>query len=120
MSVLTSYYEKDTGVLNLSCTVFPAKVRITLQDRRMRQVYSARPRDYEPTERVESAPKTDAQVVAVIRAYIDSHGYSPSMRDIAKAIGLSVSPTKRRLDLMRDKGLITFESGKPRTIKVVE
>lgn len=66
------------------------------------------------------APDTDAQVVAAITDYIDSHGYSPSMRDVAKAIGLSIGPTKKRLDLMRDRGLITFESGMARTIRVVQ
>lgn len=63
---------------------------------------------------------TDEEIIGFIKGYIENYGYSPSMRDVAKAIGLSISPTKYRLDMLRKKGVITFEDGMARTIRLVQ
>lgn len=62
---------------------------------------------------------TDEKILSFISSYIEAYGYSPSMRDIAKATGLSIAPTKYRLDRLRESGAITFEDGMARTIRVV-
>ena len=63
---------------------------------------------------------TDDEILSFIRSYIERYGYSPSMRDVSKAIGISISPTKYRLDRLRESGVITFEDGMARTIRVVK
>lgn len=63
---------------------------------------------------------TDEEILSFICSYIEKYGYSPSMRDVSKAIGLSISPTKYRLDRLRESGAITFEDGMARTIRVVK
>lgn len=63
---------------------------------------------------------TDEEILSFISSYIEEHGYSPSMRDVANAVGLSISPTKHRLDNLRKSGEVTFEDGIARTIRVVQ
>jgi DNA-binding MarR family transcriptional regulator len=52
--------------------------------------------------------------------YIDTHGYSPSIREIADAIGRKVSTTSYHLHGMCKSGLITWERHIPRTIRLTD
>lgn len=63
---------------------------------------------------------TDRQILDAIRLHIEEHGYSPTVRELAKAVGIkSPSAMKYRLERLRENGLITFGYYKPRTIRLV-
>lgn len=54
-------------------------------------------------------------------AYFKEHGESPSVRDVAKALGLkSPHPAYRLLYALYDLGYITWETGKTRSIQVLK
>lgn len=60
---------------------------------------------------------TDEQIVAAIRAYWAEHGFSPSLRDVGKMVGLkSAAAVGRRIAMLRDAGVLTYEDGVPRSI----
>lgn len=62
---------------------------------------------------------TDEQIAAAIAEYTREHGYSPSIRDLNGMLGYSsTGSTRTRLIAMRNKGMIDYEDGKPRTIVV--
>jgi DNA-binding MarR family transcriptional regulator len=45
--------------------------------------------------------------------------YSPTVREIASVIGMSVEPTHHMLTVLRDRGYITWEPNMTRTIRLV-
>lgn len=47
--IVTSYHDQQENTLNIVCEVFPRKIRVTLPDSRMREVYSARVVEYMPS-----------------------------------------------------------------------
>lgn len=56
-------------------------------------------------------------IYAFICEFIGTHGYSPSYREIGKAVGLkSTSSVLHHLDALAAKGLIGYVSFGPRTI----
>ena len=63
----------------------------------------------------------DEEILEAIRRHIGENGYSPSVRELGAALGIkSPSAMKYRLDRLREKGLVTFDRYKPRTIRVVD
>ncbi|KMY52281.1 transcriptional regulator [Peribacillus loiseleuriae] len=55
---------------------------------------------------------------ATLSGYLE--GYPPSIRDIGKEVGLKSSSTvSGHLVKLRDKGLIGWEDGKPRTLHII-
>jgi len=59
-------------------------------------------------------------VYKFIKNYISEHGYSPSFREIRTAVGLSSASTVRvHLTHLAEDGLIAFQEGVPRTIRIV-
>ena len=46
--IVTSYHDQRDNILNIVCEVLPRKIRVTLPDKRMRKVYSARVVEYIP------------------------------------------------------------------------
>ncbi|KMY49256.1 transcriptional regulator [Peribacillus loiseleuriae] len=55
-----------------------------------------------------------------IKNHLSNKGYPPSIRDIGKEVGLKSSSTvSGHLVKLRDKGLIDWEEGKPRTLHVI-
>lgn len=57
----------------------------------------------------------------VISAFIARNGYSPSLREIADCLGLcAVSTIHVRLQKMRRLGLIAFEPGSSRTLRIIQ
>ena len=58
-------------------------------------------------------------IIDVINNYIAIHGYSPSINNIVKAIGISKSNTHLMLTRMADKEYITYGNGKHGTIRVL-
>lgn len=63
---------------------------------------------------------TDKVIVDTIAEFISREGYSPSMRDVADEVGISIGAIKHRLDRMRKDGLVDFVDGKARTLRVVQ
>ena len=67
------------------------------------------------------ATKRQLEVLAWVRRYIDRHGYSPTMKEIAAGFGWSgPHPARCHLDLLEAKGYLTRQPGKARTIRVIE
>jgi len=58
-------------------------------------------------------------VVRFISGWIHEHGYSPSIREIGRAVGLtSTSSVKHQLAALEAKGYLRREAGCPRTVEV--
>ena len=59
------------------------------------------------------------KVLQVIRDSVRQHGYPPSMREIAKAVGLtSTSSVAYQLGVLQAKGYLHRDVGRPRTVEV--
>lgn len=60
-------------------------------------------------------------ILGFIKEYKDENNYPPTVREIGDEVGLSSSSTvHRHLTDLKDKGYITFEEGKPRTIQLIK
>lgn len=61
------------------------------------------------------------QILNFIEDYQEEKGYSPSVREIADAVGLASGSTAHgHLDRMEKKGYIRRDPSKPRTLEIVE
>ena len=58
-------------------------------------------------------------VLQWIAGYIDTHGFSPSIREISHAYGWTTNGVMCHLRAMRRKGAVTWLDGQARTIRVV-
>lgn len=71
-----------------------------------------------------NTPKGIARSQAIlkfIREFTTENGYSPSVREVAAAVGLrGYGNTADYLRLMRSRGLVTFTDGSFRTLRVVQ
>lgn len=66
---------------------------------------------------------TDHRTAQTLRAIADlcaETGYSPTVREIAYRLGISLSSAHYRLTTLRERGVITWQKGAPRTIRVVD
>ena len=66
---------------------------------------------------------TDAQneLLGWIKDYMKSYQHSPSIRQMMQAMGLkSPAPIQSRLKHLQDKGYISWQEGKARTLQIVE
>lgn len=65
---------------------------------------------------------TDAQrvLLAAIRARWAARGYAPTYRELAHDIGTSLNDVKQKLVRLQRDGLVEFEPGLSRTVRVVE
>jgi len=62
----------------------------------------------------------DSRIIESINLYTRKNGYPPTTRDIADFVGLkSTANVHARLHKMREKGLINFVDGQPRTVTVI-
>jgi len=62
----------------------------------------------------------EERVLQAITDLIDQRGYSPTDREITCILGhKSPSTTALYRIRLQDRGLLTWESGKPRTLRVV-
>jgi repressor LexA len=72
-----------------------------------------------PAELSDPGPGLSARqykIVQVIEDSVRSNGYVPSLREIAKAVGLaSTSSVSYQLSVLAEKGYLTREAGRPRT-----
>src|SRR5579863_4961703 len=59
------------------------------------------------------------KIVAFISGWVQERGYSPSMREIGRAVGLnSTSSVEHQLAALQAKGYLHREAGCPRTMEV--
>lgn len=71
-------------------------------------------RSLEPTKR-------QKEVLEALTNYINTNGYPPSFRDLGVSVGLKSSSTiSDLLDKLRNKGYVTWEEGRPRTLQVLK
>lgn len=69
---------------------------------------------------MEKLTKRQADALKFIKTYIVSHGYPPTVREIANAIGVSSPATvQAHLESLADKGYIKKGSNKNRTIELM-
>lgn len=61
------------------------------------------------------------EILAWVDAYIASHGFSPTCRELAASFGFK-GPNGAACHLrpLRRKGVITWIDGKPRTLRVIK
>lgn len=68
----------------------------------------------------ESGDATRLEILEMVTGYIREHGFSPTLREIADATGISSSSVVAyHLSHMRDAGIITYRDGLSRTIAIV-
>jgi SOS-response transcriptional repressor LexA len=68
------------------------------------------------------ASLTTRQVAVLnqLREFIKAHGYSPTVRELMKPLGIvSTNGIKVHLDALRAKGVVTWQEGKPRTLRLL-
>jgi predicted ArsR family transcriptional regulator len=61
----------------------------------------------------------EIEYLAMISSYIDKHGYAPTYRAIAEALGVSVSRVHQQLEAMRLRGLVDWTEFHSRTIRIL-
>lgn len=67
-----------------------------------------------------SGEQTRRRVLAFIAAYIEKHGYSPSVRDICRGVDInSTSQVSKALKMLKAQGAIEMEKNRARTVRVV-
>lgn len=73
------------------------------------------------TTATEPQPLTPRQqeVVDWISGYIDVHGFSPTIRQIAAGFGWTVNGVMCHLRPIRKKGYVSWLDGEARTIRVI-
>ncbi|MGG3943354.1 transcriptional regulator [Peribacillus psychrosaccharolyticus] len=71
-------------------------------------------RSLEPTKR-------QKEVLEAITKYIVMNGYPPSIRDLGEEVGLKSSSTVSfLLTKLKEKGYVTWEEGRRRTLTICE
>lgn len=69
-----------------------------------------------------SAGTTDGQyeVLDATRRWLSERGYSPTVRELADGLGVTPTDVYQKLVRLRRDGLVEWEDGKSRTLRVVE
>lgn len=67
-------------------------------------------------------PITDKQekVLQFIRNYLTTNNYAPTMTEIGEYMGISQVSARTMMCSMKRKNIIDWETGKPRTIRILE
>jgi len=61
------------------------------------------------------------EVVEVIIKYKKEHGYPPAIRELGELVNVRSSSTaKGYLDRLKEGGYVTWQEGRPRTLKVLD
>jgi repressor LexA len=62
---------------------------------------------------------TQLETLIAVATFCSKHGYSPTVRELRAALGLSsTGSTQRRLETLQRLGLITWQPLSPRTIRI--
>jgi repressor LexA len=65
-------------------------------------------------------PPIQEALLAAIRMFVNSNGYSPSVRELAAAVGKSIYATHQHLYRLRDEGALQWKPNVARSIRLVE
>lgn len=68
---------------------------------------------------MEKTTKKQQEFLNFIAKYIENYGYSPSIRDLCNVFERSPGSVHPMLKKLKQKGLITYEENKARTIKIL-
>ncbi len=63
--------------------------------------------------------KIDRQTLRAILMFEETHRYPPSVADIAALIKRTTTPTYQRLLRLKVLGLVTWEPGRARTLRIL-
>ncbi|MEN1680990.1 MAG: transcriptional regulator [Planctomycetota bacterium] len=64
--------------------------------------------------------RRQSDILFAIRAFQVTHGYSPSRRELQHRMGLAYpSSVTCHLNALRKKGVLTWDAGRARTLRVV-
>ncbi len=55
-----------------------------------------------------------------VQSLADREGYPPTLREVAGDRGLSVTTVHGHLDRLREDGMLTWVSGRPRTMRLTQ
>lgn len=64
--------------------------------------------------------KGQREVLTAIRILINEHEIPPIQQEIADMMGISHTTVKSHLDALKRKGYITWDEGRPRTIRILK
>ena len=74
-----------------------------------------------PTTQDSNLTNAQNELYAWIKNYIREFQHSPSIRQMMKAMGLkSPAPIQSRLKHLQEKGYISWQEGKARTMQIVD
>ena len=59
-------------------------------------------------------------VLQEIPLFIVEWGYPPTLRDLGERLGITATGVKHHLDVMRVRGLVDWEDGMARTLRVTD
>jgi SOS-response transcriptional repressor LexA len=59
-------------------------------------------------------------VLECLEWFIEEHGYSPTYRELAEELDANLNATFKKVTILIDKGYVTCENGKSRTLRVVK
>lgn len=63
---------------------------------------------------------TDQAIVEAITRFTILNGYPPTFDEIGKIVGFASKNTvSKRINRLRDAGILTYKDGKPRTVRVI-
>lgn len=61
-----------------------------------------------------------SELVDSIKSFIEEHGYAPSYREMCEMVGISSTSTIQALLMsLQSEGVLDFERGKPRTVRLL-
>ena len=64
--------------------------------------------------------KRQAEMLAIIRTYIDEHGYSPSYVELADAMNIkSLGNIHDKVKALQERGHLEYRPGAPRSITLL-
>lgn len=65
-------------------------------------------------------PSREGELFRFLCEFTQQNGYAPSIREMSAALGLqSVQAVHRYLDRLRKRGLVDWEPGKARTLRIL-
>ena len=69
---------------------------------------------------MKEATQRQKEVLDFIARFVHEHGYSPSIREVADHLSISVKGAHDHLTALKKKGLLTHGDNKPRTLGLVK
>jgi repressor LexA len=69
----------------------------------------------------EQGVQSRKKIMDFLQSFIQTNGYAPTVREICDGVGLASSSTvHKHLEILRDRGKITWNPSMVRTIRILE